>query len=241
MLAIIWKLLSSAVRGRVTLSGVVWRGAQGLGCGALLASCASPNLYTTPRSLPPRHSVGVVAPQLLHVPNERVELTDRSSPYYNVLLAGRVGITHGVDIGGRTNFSSVGFDAKWNAIRSPRFDLALDAGLELLPTTVYVDLPILMGFNLSEAISILPSTGLTLGSGYQPAPARGNTWVDTREADLPVAGRSFVRAGLGAQFRITPRFAVQPEATYLLRTKRGTETSDFMSVGLGFCFGPQPY
>jgi hypothetical protein len=208
---------------------------------AVTAGCAAPNLYTTPRSIPAGEHVGFVAPQLVQRPDEVDAAGNEVSFHYAALFGGRVGLWKRVDVGARTNLGSAAFDVKWNAIRGERFDLALDLGVQFLPTTRYLDLPVLLGINVSDSISILPSTGLTLGQGHEPDLQHGATYIDSSEEEPPAAGRLFLRAGLALQLRFTPRFAVQPELTYLALSERGTPTHDFLTAGLGFCFGAQPY
>lgn len=160
---------------------------------------------------------------------------------FAVLLGARLGLAKRLDMGLRTNLASVGADIKWNAVRTNFFDLALDGGVQVLPETLYVDLPILAGFNVSDDISLLASTGITLGNGEEPSMNSRETFDDGIR-NHPPAGRVLIRGGLGAQFRFTPRFAVVPEFTYLGPTDGGrTGTSEFINVGLGFCFGASPY
>jgi hypothetical protein len=200
---------------------------------AACAGCAAPNLYTTPRAAPVDKFTGVVAPQLVRRP----ELREQGNM---LLLAARLGLAPRFDAGVRTNLAAVAADIKWNAIRTQHFDLALDGGVELLPETLYVDLPVLLGINLSEAVSLLPTTGITLGEGTQPSMDSKQTYYDGIR-DRPRAGRLFVRAGLGAQFRITPRFAVEPEFTYVGPVRVNNGTSEYFAAGVGFCFGPLAY
>jgi hypothetical protein len=191
-------------------------------------------LYTTPRATPNNTFSSVVATQLL----ARPELRER---VYGLQLGARVGLARRLDGGVRTNFSALAADIKWNAVRSQYFDLALDGGVEVLPETLYVDMPILFGVNLSDAISLLPSTGITLGKGNQPTMDGNQTYDDGLHARQP-AGRVLLRAGLGAQFRFTPRFAVVPELTYTGPIDGGRHgTAEYVAVGIGFCFGAQPY
>ncbi len=200
---------------------------------AVCAGCAAPNLYTTPRATPVGRFTGVLAPQLVRRPERREQA--------NMLLLGaRLGLAPRFDAGVRTNLASAAADIKWNAIRTKSFDLALDGGVELLPETLYVDLPVLLGFNLSEAVSLLPNTGITLGEGTQPSMSSKETFDDGLH-DRPRAGRLLVRAGLGAQFRITHGFAIEPEFTYVGPVRVNQGTSEFFAAGLGFCFGPLPY
>ena len=198
------------------------------------SSCAAPNLYTTPRAAPVGKFTSVVAPQL-------VRRLDPDTDAFAVLLGARLGLAKRLDIGLRTNLASVGADIKWNAVRTDFFDLALDGGVQLMPETLYVDMPILAGFNLSEDISLLASTGITLGKGEEPSMNSRETFDDGIR-NHPPAGRVLIRGGVGAQFRFTSSFAVVPEFTYLGPLDGGRNgTSEFISAGLGFCFGALPY
>jgi hypothetical protein len=213
--------------------GLVSKLALALGLGAC-SGCASPNLYTTPRATPVGRFTSVVAPQL-------VRRLDPHTDGISVLLGARLGLAKRLDAGIRTNLASVGADIKWNAVRTDFFDLALDGGLQVLPETLYVDMPLLAGFNLSDDISLLASTGITLGNGEEPSMNSRETFDDGIR-NHPPAGRVLVRGGLGAHLRFTPSFAVVPELTYFAPLDGGRAgTSRFVSVGLGFCFGSQPY
>jgi hypothetical protein len=200
---------------------------------AACAACASPNLYTTPRATPVGQFTSVLAPQLVRRPEHQQQAN-------SLLFAARLGLAPRLDAGVRTNLASAAGDIKWNAIRTRYFDLALDGGVEILPETLYVDMPVMLGINVSEAISILPNTGITLGEGTQPS-------MDVRQSyddglDRPPAGRLLVRAGIGAQFRFSPTFAVEPEFTYVGPADGGKHgTSEYFAAGIGFCFGKQAY
>jgi len=200
---------------------------------AACVDCAAPNLYTTPRATQVGKFVGVVAPQLVRRPGTG----DQAN---GVLFGARLGLAPRLDAGVRTNYASAAADIKWNAIRTRSFDLALDGGVELLPETFYVDLPLLLGINLGDFISILPNTGITLGEGTQPSMDSKETF-DNGLHVRPPAGRLLLRSGLGAQFRITPRFAVEPEFTYVSPVPATGGTSAYFAAGIGFCFGPLPY
>ena len=203
-------------------------------CLGACAGCATPNLYTTPRAAPVGKFTSVVAPQL-------VRRLDPHTQAFSVLLGARLGLAKRLDMGLRTNLASVGGDIKWNAVRTDFFDLALDSGIQVLPETLYVDMPILAGFNLGDDISLLASAGITLGNGEEPSMNSRETFDDGIR-NHPPAGRVLIRGGLGAQFRFTPRFAVVPEFTYLGPVDGGRAgTSEFINVGLGFCFGALPY
>jgi hypothetical protein len=211
--------------------GSLWRSSHYALLLACEIGCANPNLHTTPRATPVGRVTSFVAPQLI----ARPELQQR---VYGVQLGGRYGLASRLDAGARTNFGSFAFDLKWNAVRGQRFDLALDAGLQLMPSTLYVDLPVLLGINLSDSVSILPTTGIMLGEGRQPSLDIDKTEAeDVRHSQR--AGRLFLRAGLGAQFRVSSDFAVNPELTYLVPTEGSV--AEYLVFGLGFCFGKLPY
>jgi len=201
---------------------------------AACAGCAAPNLYTTPRATPVGRFTTAVAAQLISQP----ELKNQT---FSLQLGGRYGLAPRLDMGARTNFGSIAADVKWNALRTEHFDFALDGGVEILPDTLYVDMPALFGINLGEAVSLLPNTGLTLGEGKQPTLTSRDLYDNSGQPRRP-AGYVLLRAGLGAQFRFTPRFAVVPEFTYVGPLDGGVHgTSEYFAAGIGFCIGAQPY
>lgn len=198
------------------------------------AACGAPNLYTTPRATPVGKFTGVIAGQLLQQP----ELRNQT---YSLQIGGRAGLAPRLDLGVRTNFGGFAADIKWNAIRTRYFDFAIDGGVEALPETVYVDVPALFGINLGEVVSLLPNAGFTLGQGNQPTLSSIDTYDNGTKPRRP-AGYVLLRAGMGAQFRLAPGFAVVPELTYVGPLDGGKHgTSEYVAFGLGFVFGPQGY
>ncbi|HYJ10758.1 MAG TPA: hypothetical protein VEX18_17165 [Polyangiaceae bacterium] len=196
--------------------------------------CLNPNLYTSPRATPVARSAILVAPQMAQQ-TERVQS-------YGPVVGLRYGVMPRLDVGMRSNFGSLAADVKWNAIRTSHFDLALDGGVEFLPHAFYAHVPLLMGFNVAEHLSLLASTGVTLGSGEQPTPFGSVSTTDPVIGGGPVpAGRPFVRSGLGVQLRFTPTFAVQPEVTALYYLGDNEWVRNYYAGGIGFVWSRSPY
>lgn len=198
------------------------------------SGCLNPNLYTSPRATPVKRIAILVAPQIARQ-TERVQS-------YGPVMGLRYGVMPRLDVGMRSNFGSLAADVKWNAIRTPHFDLAIDGGVEFLPHAFYAHLPLLLGFNVAEHVSLLASTGVTLGSGEQPMPFGSVSTTDPALGAGPVpAGRPFVRGGLGVQLRFTPTFAVQPEVTALHYLGENQWVRNYYVGGIGFVWSRSPY
>jgi hypothetical protein len=205
--------------------------------GALAAlavtGCLNPNLYTSPRATPRGKSALVLAPQLV----QQSKRTQNYTPAFGL----RFGILPRLDAGVRFNMGSLGADLKWNVIRTEPFDLAVDAGVEVLPNAQYAHLPLLLGFNLADDVTLLANTGMTFGTGEQPGPF-GSATTDLPHGVDPVpAGRPFVRAGLGAQLRFTSTFAVQPEGTALYYFGGDQRVLNHYAGGIALIWGRAPY
>ena len=202
---------------------------------ALVATgCLNPNLYTSPRAIPAGRSTIVLAPQI-------VQQTKRTQNY-GAALGLRLGVMPRLDVGMRLNFGSLGADIKWNAIRTQLFDLALNGGVEVLPYAYYAHVPILMGFNVADHITLLPNTGMTFGAGDQPEPFGQFSTTDPVVGGSPVpAGSPFVRGGLGIQLRMTSTFAVQPEVTALYYLGAHPYVRNYYAGGIAFIWGRTPY
>jgi hypothetical protein len=199
-----------------------------------LAGCLNPNLYTTPRATPVGRSAVVLAPQLVNQGKRRQN--------FGTAFGVRFGVVPRLDAGIRFNLGSLAADVKWNAIRSQYFDLALDAGVEVLPQAQYGHLPLLLGFNVADDVTLLANTGMTFGTGEEPEPFGDSSTTDPPYGFEPVpAGSPFVRGGLGAQVRFTPTFAVQPEVTALYYFGANQYVRNYYAGGLAFIWGRTPY
>ena len=220
---------------------------------ALCTGCPNPNTYGTPRTTPAgkiSHSVAAEAIGFkVHKnatsvsPATDDSLTIPTFPTYTL----RVGVADTVDIGARiANMSSLGADVKWNFIKSDVFDMAIDPGFQFfhLSTSsggadssfneLYLNAPLMFGINVSDAVSIVPTLGITYGW----ASASVNT-TDTRDSASANTGVLF-RPGLGFDFRIGQKFAIHPEITFLKTLKSDPSTLIYV-FGIGFNFGNLPH
>jgi hypothetical protein len=220
---------------------------------ALCTGCPNPNTYGTPRTTPVgkiQHSVAAEAIGFkVHRnatstdPGVDGSVTVPTFPTYTL----RVGVADTVDIGARiANLSSLGADVKWNFIKSDVFDMAIDPGFQFfhLATTsngadasysiIYLNAPLMFGINVSDAVSIVPTIGVTYGW----ASATVNT-TDTRDSGSGTTG-VLLRPGIGFDFRIGQKFAIHPEITFLKTLKSDPSTLIYL-FGIGFNFGNLPH
>jgi hypothetical protein len=209
---------------------------------ALCTGCPNPQTYGTPRTTPVgkvQHSVAA----------EGIGTNDAGAiptlPTYTL----RVGVADTVDIGARiANLSSIGADVKWNFIKSDVFDMALDPGFQLVllkgvnlirgvegVNAIYLNGPLMFGINVSDSVSIVPTLG-------------GGVWyrISTAGTDSAIF---MLRPGIGFDFRISERFALHPEITFLKTLNGSNEDlvgdgfgahSLLPFFGLGFNFGNLP-
>lgn len=234
---------------RARLSGVLRLGSLLGACalGLLAAGCPSPNLYTTPRTIPKGRVSHTIAAEAV---GYRVDVDEPDSERYdNVLDTAswssptvptyilRVGLAERLDFAFRVNaLSSVGLDAKFNFVRSPVFDLAIDPMLQwsFLDVT-HLHLPLVAGFNASENVTIVLTPGVIYGySDYDFDEDVGGDIARVMAAD-----GLYARAGLGLNIRISPKFAIQPEVTVIRALEDPGPDSNFDSVfmyvfGVGF-------
>jgi len=177
---------------------------------------------------------------------ERQSFTLPTFPTYQI----RVGLGDRLDIGGKVaNLSSLGLDLKWNFLKSRSFDMAIDPGAQFFAisgstgssstganetSTVFIfygHMPVLLGFNLSEDVTIVLSPGAVLSAGS------ARTSGGDRDA-LTTSTGLWGRLGLGFNFRMSKGFALHPEVTAM----RQFQDNEVMMVlfGLGFNFGKLP-
>src|ERR1019366_3340910 len=138
----------------------------------LLCGCPNPNTYTTPRTLDPGKVQWQIAPEAIGVNyNQTVNGTTQSASAILPMVptfGARVGMVDGFDMGFRlTNLDSASVDGKIRLVKS-QFDVALDPGLQgfyvsangTAAGVLYMHLPVLLGLNLSENVSIVASPGV---------------------------------------------------------------------------------
>jgi hypothetical protein len=230
--------------------------------GMMCTGCPNPNTYGTPRTTPVgklQHTVAAegigAAYKVPEVtpgtdaagnPTTRVELVSHrytlpNSPTYQL----RVGVADDVDIGVKfANLSSLGADVKWNFIKGDTFDMAAAPGFQVMHFSVngvgftqfYGNLPLLFGINVDDSVTLVPTAGVTYSASSD------GVISDAASYFAPFSqGGLWLRGGLGVNFRISPKFALQPEVTFLKNFAADDEIDSLTYVfGLGFNFGNLP-
>lgn len=219
--------------------------------GLLCTGCPNPNTYGTPRTTPAGKISHTIAAEGFRYGVDRTgnggtvdSGTLPNGPTYML----RVGVLDTLDVGARiANLTSFGADVKWNFIKSEVFDMAIDPGFQVFHiggssdgvstsyTQLYGHVPLIFGINVAESVSIVPTAGITYGHSSASATNREGT-----SAAASIDG-IMARGGLGFNFRITPKFALHPEVTYLKYLDKDDEPSiSWVIFGLGFNFGNLP-
>lgn len=214
-----------------------------LATAAMLSGCPNPNIYGSARTIQPGQLQHTLAAEGLAV----VGSSGAASPTLPTYML-RIGLGEQVDLGLRlANLTSLGADVKWNFIRGST-DLALDPGFTGTYVSAsassgsssssasvglfYLNLPLLVGFNLSENFTLL------LSPGIGAAVATG-TATSSSDDGVRFSGGSYgyARLGVGANFRLSSSFAIQPEITGL---KSFSADGIILSFGIGISFGGMP-
>ncbi len=224
-----------------------------------LCGCPNPNAYTTPRTLNPGDLQWQVAAEGWGatfnetVPNTTVGVHTVSTSIFTPTLPTfgiRYGITDGFDLGARlSNLDSLSVDGKIRLVKGT-VDLAVDPGLQAFYLSVssgtdasnqtvttsaaifYFHLPLLVGFNLSEKFSIVVSPGVT----YAVATTAINSGNDQQQAAASTG--LMARGGIGVDWRLSKKFAIHPEVTFL--KSFGDNDALMYLFGIGFNIGAQP-
>jgi hypothetical protein len=218
--------------------------------GLLCTGCPNPQTYGTPRTTPAgkiQHSVAAEGWGFSGTDGQTdtdISGTYPTAPTYTL----RVGLADSVDIGARiANLSSIGADVKWNFLKSDSFDMAIDpsfqffyfgasaGGEDASISVLYLNAPLMFGINVGESVTIVPTLGVTWGWASASVAT-----ADESDSASSTTGL-MLRPGLGFNFRISERFALHPEITFL----RTLDSPDGDSVllynfGLGFNFGNLP-
>lgn len=207
--------------------------------GALTTGCPSPSIYGTARTIPQGTIQHTMAAEVIGAGVRGNTLVMPTAPTYQL----RIGVAENVDLGLRLgNLSMPGMDVKINLLRGA-FDLAIDPGVQgmFIATSdegvgfMYLNLPVVLGFNLSRNFSLLATPGLAYAVAF------GSTSSSSSGSSTSATsynGSGFMpRLGLGANIRISNAFALQPEFTgYYNFDSEGV----VFTFGLGFLFGAQP-
>lgn len=207
-----------------------------------LTGCPNPNTYGTPRTIAAGkvqvvaslEGVGLSDTQTTGTGNQTYTFYAPTLPSVGV----RVGVADSVDLGFRfSNLTSLGVDGKFNFLRTPAFDMAVDPGVQGAYLSAngdnfglfYFNLPLLLGINFSRALTLVLTPGFT----YLVATADVN--ASGTSAAVVSASAPLARLGVGLNIRIGPRFALQPEVTAL----RGFDSEEptYWNFGLGFVIG----
>lgn len=209
--------------------------ALGALCATALVGCPSPNIYGTARTLPVGTIQHTAALDTVGVSRGGNGIFTPTLPTYQL----RLGVADRVDLGFRlANLATLGFDAKINFVRGP-FDLAIDPGIQGIyiggtgssggsgAGLVYMNLPIILGFNLSQNFSLIATPGIAYALGFS---------YSSSSSDYNGSGFA-ARLGAGANIRVGRSFAIQPELTALYFPDTD---GVFFTGGIGFSFGAQP-
>jgi hypothetical protein len=212
---------------------------------ALCTGCPNPNTYGTPRTTPVGKISHTVAMEGFRYAVNNENAAAPSLPTYQL----RVGALDTLDVGARvSNLTSFGADVKWNFIKSDVFDMAIDPAFQIFHistssggasgsfTEVFGHFPLIMGVNVADSVTIVPSVGVTYGNASTTTSSS-----DTSDQAASIDGL-MMRGGLGFNFRISPKFAMHPEVTYLKLLNKDTDPSiSWIVFGLGFNFGNLPH
>ncbi len=152
-------------------------------------------------------------------------------PYYGM----RAGMAEGVDFGFRTNvtFTNVGFDLKLQPLDTEALDVSIDPTLQYAWIWGFGHLPLLVGFNVSDAFQITLS-----GRIAYAFPLIDDSDPSDLEDYWGAGSQAAAGGGLGLYVRLGSRFAILPEVQAI----RGFGDTDpvLISFTLGFAFGDQP-
>jgi|HubBroStandDraft_2_1064218.scaffolds.fasta_scaffold52646_2 hypothetical protein len=222
----------------------------------LLVGCPSPSLYTTPRTLDPGalqlqlsiEGFGAVFQQTTQTANANGTTTSQRATVSMLTptpptVGIRYGVADGFEVGARVaDFSTLAGDAKFRLLKGT-IDLAVDPGMQVIDlaggiTTAtggvfYFNLPVLLGINLSEALSLVWSPGVVYCAATQNL---DDSTYHTQAAF--VSSGLLARLGLGLNIRTSPTQSMQPEIT-VMKSFQGDESLMYF-FGFGYIYGSQP-
>lgn len=221
---------------------------------ALCTGCPNPNTYGTPRTTPAgkvQHTIAAEGigfawdqPTLDASGNPTTESNSATLPNFPSYQL-RIGVADQVDVGVKLlNMSSLGADVKWNFIKGDTFDMAAVPGFQVVHFSVndngftqfYGNLPLLFGINVGDSVTFVPSAGVT----YSLSSGELADNSDSNSASFSEGGL-WLRGGIGFNFRISPKFAMHPEITFLKNIADDNEVDTLLYIfGLGFNFGSLP-
>ena len=204
--------------------------------GLVCTGCPNPNLFTTPRTVPPGEVQHTVTVETIGISTSGGDLFLPTVPSYTA----RIGLADRMELGVHlSHLSSLGADFKWNPVRTDSFDLAIDPGAQIFYffadggfAVYYLRLPLVLGFNVSKEVSLVLTPGIEMvGIGDAITDQDDNRYGASDSTLL-------ARAGFGVDIRASEKFSVQPEAT-ILKSFEGGGGIVYLA-GVGFKFGAQP-
>lgn len=201
------------------------------------AGCPMTSTWTTARTTPPgtsTHTIGIET--LAIVDKEARDLNGDEdtadafedegtvfAPFVFPAYIFRIGLTDRFDLGLKgSTAGTLQADFKWQIVKTPAFDLALDPAVQLSLIN-YVSLPVVFAINTGESFSIY------LGPRA--------TWVFVFTDDETTTAGGFAVGGT-VGFRISPSrsFSLYPEITWF-RSLDPDANGSLATVGIGFSFG----
>src|SRR4051812_2568805 len=149
----------------------------GLGLVLTLSGCPNPNTYGTPRTTPVGKVAHSIAAEAIGATGGGVSVGPFPAPPTYTL---RVGVADNADIGVRLgNMSTLGVDGKYNFIKTHGLDVAVDPGAQFFYfsasssagtasastsiTGTYLHLPLLLGVNVGDSLTFVPTAGIMYG------------------------------------------------------------------------------
>ena len=158
---------------------------------SLLGGCGTPNTYGTPRTVPPGRVAHTHAVEAATVFRRQTDAgtgdtkSARESAFTSPTYIMRIGLAERLDVGLHlSNPLAPGAEAKWNFAQSDVVDAAIAPGAQWMPVNfeedggersvslVYLHAPLLVGFNLSEAVTLVVVPGMIYGIGADVTPDR---------------------------------------------------------------------
>ena len=219
---------------------------------AFLAGCPNPQTYGTPRTLDPgKWQIGVAAEAFgvsadVKTTNSTGQVgTTREGVYLPNLpsVGARVGLADRVDFGfGLKNLYSPTLDLKVNFLKTKYFDMSVAPMINYIfaatsGATVqlfYFHVPLLLGINFSEAVSLVLTPGfvygLAVGTGTASTSATGSFY----------GSAPWFRIGGGVNIRVNRKIALQPEVTMIRSFSDDTGNAMAFFFGIGVSFLNQP-
>jgi hypothetical protein len=207
--------------------------------GLVCVGCPNPNTFTVPRTVPAGRVQHTISVEAIGVAGGDDAAYLPAPPSYTA----RIGAADRIDVGIHiSHMSSLGLDLKWNPVRTPGFDLAIDPGAQGFYIAGggesvfiwYLHAPLLLGINPSTTTTILFTPGISVIGA-------------SAESDSTFSGSSsasdsalLARIGVGANFHSSKKFAVQPEVTFLVPVGTEGDGGVIFLAGVGFNIGAQP-